>query len=119
MFPTIFVTDTKIIFSYNFVAPLNVICDENDLFRCEGRLSNVPLPYQAKATYLINSEHYLATLIVNDIFTRFKHLSIKETSTELRQHFWICRGRQFIRRFIRICVIFKKYEGSSYQNPVL
>ena len=62
---------------------LNIICDENDLFKHKGRLKNAPLPYQAKAPYLINSEHYLATLIVNDIHTRFKHISIKQTLTEL------------------------------------
>ena len=51
---------------------LNVICDEKDLLRCEGRLKNALIPYQAKAPYLINPESYLATLIVNDICTRFK-----------------------------------------------
>ena len=96
---------------------LNVICDKNDLFRCEGRLKNAPLPYQAKAPYLINSEYYLATLIVNDIHTRFKHISIKQTLTELRQNFWICIGRQFVRN-IRKCVFDKKYEGPCYQYPV-
>ena len=74
MFSPIFVADIKIIFRYDFVAPLNVICDENDLFRCEGSLKNALLPYQAKAPYLINLEHYSATLIVNDIHTIFKHL---------------------------------------------
>ena len=79
---------------------------KNDLqiFKCDlwqkwfiqtWRLKNAPLPYQAKAPYLINSEHYLAALIVNDIHTRFKHISIKQTLTELRQNFWICIGRQF------------------------
>ena len=86
---------------------LDIICHENDLFRCEGRLKNVPLPYQAKAPRLINSEHYLATLIVNDIHTRFKHISIKKTLAELRQNFWIWRGKQFARNIIRKCVICK------------
>ena len=97
---------------------LNIICDEKGLFRCEKRLKNAPLPYQAKAPYMINSEHYLAALIVNDIHTRFKHISIKQSLTELRQNFWICRGRQFVRNIIRKCVICKKYEGPSYQYPV-
>ena len=79
---------------------LNINCDKNNLFRCEGRLKNAPLAYQAKALYLINSEHYLATLIVNDIHTGFKHISIKQTLIELRQNFWICRGRQFVRNII-------------------
>ena len=70
-----------------------------------------PSPNQAKGPYLINSEHYLAKLIVNDIHTKFKHISIKQTLTELNQNFWICRGRQFVRNIIRKCVICKKYEG--------
>ena len=97
---------------------LNIICDENGLFKCEVRLKNAPLPYQAKAPYLINSKHHLATLIVNDIHTRFKHISIKQTLSELRQNFWICRGRQFDRNIIRKCVIYKKCKGPSYQYPV-
>ena len=88
---------------------LNLNCNENDLFRCEGRLKNAPLPYQSKVSYLINSEHYLATLTVNDIHTRFKHISIKQTLTELRQNFCICRGRQFVRNIIQKCVISNKY----------
>ena len=97
---------------------LNVICDEKDLLRCEGRLKNALIPYQAKAPYLINSESYLATLVVHDISPRFKQISIKQTLTKLRQNFWICRGKQFVRNIIRKSVIFKKYKGPSYQYPV-
>ena len=97
---------------------LNIICDENGLFRYEGRLKNAPLLCQAKTPYLIKSEHDLATLVVNDIHTRFKHNSIKQTLTELRQNVWICRGRQFVRNIIQKCVICKKYKGHSYQYPV-
>ena len=67
---------------------------------------------------MINSEHYLATLIVNDVHARFKHISVKQTLAELRQNFWICRSRQFARNIIRKCVICKKYEGPSYQYRV-
>ena len=43
---------------------LNLICDENGLIRCDGRLKLAPLPYDSKTPYLINSEHYLARSIV-------------------------------------------------------
>ena len=38
---------------------LNLICDENDLIHCKGRLRLAPPPYEAN---FINSEHYLARL---------------------------------------------------------
>ena len=44
---------------------LNLIKDENQLIRYEGRLKSAPLPYNSKTPYLINSEHYLCELIVN------------------------------------------------------
>ena len=97
---------------------LKIFCDENGLLRCEGRLKNAPLPLEAKRPILINSEHDLAKLIVNYIHTKHKHISIKQTLTELRQNYWICRGRQFVRKIIRNCFICKKYEGPSYQYPV-
>ena len=93
---------------------LNIIFDENDLFRCEGRLKNAPLRYQSKALYLIISEHYSARLIVNNTRMRFKHISIEQTLTEVRQNFWICKDRQFVRNIIRKCVICKKHECPSY-----
>ena len=33
---------------------LNLICDKNSLIRCEGRLKNVPLPYDTKTVSHFN-----------------------------------------------------------------
>ena len=46
---------------------LNLICGENGLILFEGKVKLPTLPYDAKRLYAINSEHYLARLIV-DIF---------------------------------------------------
>ena len=55
------------------------------LFKCEGRLKNAPLPYQAKAPHLINLEHYLTTLSKRYSY-EIQHISIKETLAELRRN---------------------------------
>ena len=90
---------------------------QNQLIRCEGRLINAPLPYDSKTPYLINSEHYLCQLIVNYFHFSLKHISIKQTVTEIRQKFWICRGRCFVRKVLKKCSLCQKYEGPSYQYP--
>ena len=83
---------------------LNLICDKNGLVRYEVRLKLAPLPYYAKMPYLINSEHYLARLIVEYFHSGWKHVTIKQTLLELRQKFWICRSRAFVRKVLKGCV---------------
>ena len=58
---------------------LNLIYDENNLVRCEGRLKHAPLPYDAKTPFLINLEHYLAKLIVEHFHRDLNHITVKQT----------------------------------------
>ena len=96
---------------------LKLIRDENDIFRCEGRLKNAPLPYETKMPILINPEHYLAELLVLRFHKSLKHISVKQTLTELRQKYWILRGRNFVRKIVKNCTICKRYEGPPFQYP--
>ena len=101
----------------NLERELKLIKDENDIIRCIGRLEFAPIPYEARAPILIYSEHPLAKLIVLDIHRRMKHITLKQTLTELRQKYWICRGRNFVRKILRECTICRKVDGKSYQYP--
>ena len=96
---------------------LNLVIDENNIYRCEGRLRESPLPFEVKTSILINSSHRLAELIVTDLHIILKHISIKQTLTELRQTFWICKGRSFVRKILNKCSICRKFNGLSYQYP--
>ena len=44
---------------------LNLIYNDDNLIRCEGRLKNVPMPYETKTPYLINTEHVLQSWFLN------------------------------------------------------
>ena len=96
---------------------LNLICDKNGLIRCKGRLKNTPLPYDTKTPVLLNSNYRLAELIVIDFHTKLHHISIKQTLTEVRQKFWILKGKNFIRKILRKCITCKKFNSQSYQYP--
>ena len=98
---------------------LDLIYDDDNLIRCEGRLKNAPLPYETKTPYLINTEHCLATLIVKHFHESLLHISIKQTLTELRQKYWICRGKNFVRKILRNSNLCRKHEGPPYQYPAI
>ena len=70
-----------------------------------------------KLNYLLNSNHCLAELIVVDFHTKLYHISIKQTLTEVRQKFWILKGRNVIRKILRKCIKCQKFNSKSYQYP--
>ena len=38
--------------------------------------------------------------------------------TELRQRFWIIRGRSFVREVLRKCLVCRRFEGKTYHCPI-
>ncbi|CAB4044190.1 Hypothetical predicted protein, partial [Paramuricea clavata] len=94
---------------------LGLFTDENGTVRCKGRLSNSSLPYSAKYPILLDTAHYLTTLIVRDCHERVMHGGIKATLTELRSKFWLVRGRNFVRKLLFNCVTCKKQDGRAYK----
>ena len=79
----------------------NLIVDDENLIRCEGRLKHAPIPYDAKTPFLINPENYIAELLIKHIHELNKHISIKQTLTEIRQKFWIIHARKSVRKILR------------------
>ena len=58
------------------------------------RFGNANLPFNTKHPVFLDSEHHLATVIVHDAHDRVQHNGISETLTELRDKYWIIRGRK-------------------------
>eukprot|EP00731_Ephydatia_muelleri_P004127 Em0002g303a len=95
----------------------NLVLDENRIWRCKGRLANADITDSAKYPILLDSSHHLTYLIVRRCHERAFHNGMKETQTELRGRFWIVKGRQAVRRILRRCVLCKRFEGKSYDEP--
>ena len=94
---------------------LNSFTDDDGIIRCKGRLSNSDLPYSSKYPILLDTVHYLTTLIIWDCHRRVLHGGVKETLTELRSKFWLVRGRNFVRKLLSSCVVCKRLEGRPYK----
>ncbi len=89
--------------------------DERGVWRC--RFGNADLPVATKHPVFLDSQHYLTTLIVRDAHTRIQHNCICETLIEVRDKFWIVRGRSFVRMVIRKCVTCRRYDGRPHYHP--
>ena len=95
----------------------DLFLDEEEIWRCGGRLSNADLPYQTKHPILLPRDHYLTTLIVRRAHQRVLHNGVKDTLTEVRAKYWIVKGRALIKKIIHRCVTCKKQEGKPCLGP--
>ena len=97
-------------------ASLRLFVDENGLYRCGGRLRNAPLPSDSKFV-LIPEEHYVTELIIRNCHNNVIHNGVKDTLTELRQRYYVCRGRQVVKKFITKCLVCRKLEVKPLPTP--
>ena len=91
--------------------------DDSGIWRCGGRLSNADLPFVTKHPVLLDSHHYLTTLIVTDAHARVQHNGVCETLNELWAKYWIIRRRSFVRNVLHRCVTCRRFEGKAHYPP--
>ena len=95
---------------------LGLYLDVAGLIRCRGRLQYAQLPHNTKFPILIPKESHLSTLIVRATHCIVLHGGVRETLTELRQSYWIPKGRQLVKTEIRKCVTCRKVEGPPFRS---
>ena len=98
-------------------AQLVLIQDEESILRSKGRLSQADLSYASKYPAIIPRENKLTELIVRDCHSRVYHCVVKDSLAELRTRFWIVRGRQYVKKVLSKCVVCRRLEGKSFNQP--
>lgn len=96
---------------------LTPIIDEDGIARYNGRLGEAPIPYNARHPTLLAPNHTLTKLIVLDVHQRICHAWVKDTLTELRQQYWMPKGRSFVRKMLFNCLICRRCHAKSYDYP--
>ena len=81
------------------------------LLRSRGRLQNAPLPNDSTEPILLDNRHYLTELVVQDVHCNVLHNGVKQTLTHIRERFWICRRRSYVKEILSKCLICKRLMG--------
>mgnify|MGYP002803939534 CR=1 FL=1 len=87
--------------------------DERGIIRC----GDADLTQTQKHPAILNTKHYVTSLIVKDSHERVKHNAVKSTLTEIRSKYWIVRRRRFVRKLIHRCAICRRIEENGYIPP--
>jgi len=67
---------------------------------------------------VLPSKHWLLNLLIWDAHKRVKHAGVSQTITEIRQSYWILRGRQAVRDLQSKCVPCRKLYGRCLNQPI-
>ena len=65
--------------------------DEDEVWRCGGRLANADISFEEKHPILVPRNHHFALLIVQRVHARVYHHGVNETLTEVRSKYWIVK----------------------------
>ena len=82
----------------------NLYLDENQHWRCGGRLEHVNISFAAKHPLMLARRHRLTELIVRDAHRIVQHNGVQETLTQIRLQYWIVGGRNLVKSIIHNCV---------------
>ena len=81
------------------------VTEVEGILRCEGRLENMNLPYEAKKPCLLPKDCPLIRLVLQDCNQRITQGSVNATLAEVRRQFWIPKGRQVVKKILKKCDI--------------
>lgn len=87
--------------------------DHNGILRVTGRLQNANLPAERKHPIILPSNSHLTTLIIQHHHHHLLHAGFQHTWASLQSQFWIVRGRDKVRHFIRKCVTCRRYKAAA------
>ena len=91
--------------------------NEDKFICCKGRLEYADVSVCAKNPVLLPNKHRFTELVFAEKHCQMHHNGVTETSSAIREHYWIIRGRELVKKVIRRCVLCRKYEGKPYATP--
>ena len=98
-------------------ANLRIFVDEKGVMRCRGRISNCELSYDIKFPIYIPRRSQLATLIVWQAHDTVFHQKERATLAEIRNTYWIPRGRQLVRSLLYRCNLCNWLDSPAFTLP--
>uniref|UniRef100_A0A1I7VYF2 Reverse transcriptase domain-containing protein n=1 Tax=Loa loa TaxID=7209 RepID=A0A1I7VYF2_LOALO len=96
----------------------NLYYDETDkLWKATSRLENAEITNESKFPIYLPSRHHITELIIKGKHEELYHAGIGHTLCELRQIFWIPKGRSTVKRVINGCFACRRWRTKPYKLP--
>ena len=101
----------------NLKQQLSLIIDEQGILRCKGRYQNSELTQGAKCPKLLPPKEYFTKLNIEEVHSNMFHSGVSQTLAEIRQEYWILKGRSVVKRVLNGCKVCQIVEEGPYRMP--
>ncbi|KRZ65356.1 hypothetical protein T10_2495, partial [Trichinella papuae] len=100
------------------LATFNPYLDENGLIRVGGRLRNSDMDTEKKHPVLLPSTHPVVMLLIRRAHEQSLHSGTEQSLAELRQRFWVLKGRSSVKKIVRQCRTCQRQSTRPYE-PIM
>jgi len=96
---------------------LGLFLDPLGMIRCRGRLTHTQLPDSTTTPLLLPRQHPLTTLIIEQAHSRLFHPGVRHTLADIRQQYWIPKGRSVVKSVLNNCLKCRRHSGGHFTLP--
>ena len=97
---------------------LNLYEDENNILRLKSRFNSLKiLNHNQKNPILLRSHSLFTDLLILKFHEKCCHSGVNATLNSLRTKFWIIRGTQTVKKYLKKCVTCKIVQGKTLKPP--
>ena len=104
---------------FSHIAQSLGVKEVDGIMRCHGRLNQAELREETKTPILLPKYHPLTHLVIRSCHARVFHSGENQTLSELRQTYWVAKGRQEVKKVIRNCTKCLKVKGKPFSTPTV
>ncbi|XP_065051274.1 uncharacterized protein LOC135680947 [Rhopilema esculentum] len=87
------------------VKQFNLFLDNNGVIRARSRITNASVPDSTKTPILLRPYNWYSKLVIKEYHAIVLHSGVRDTLNEIRQRYWILRGREAVKKFKRSCTV--------------
>ncbi|GFW85048.1 integrase catalytic domain-containing protein [Trichonephila clavipes] len=103
----------ELLLKTSVILEFNPFLDSDELIRVGGRLQKSKFSYLQKHPIILPVKHYFVNLMVLDSHEKVFHGGVSETLLEIRERFWLIKGRQTVKNILKKCLICKRFSSTS------
>ncbi|XP_015917645.2 uncharacterized protein [Parasteatoda tepidariorum] len=92
--------------------------DEDGLLRLRGRIQFADCLESTKHPWILPSKCRYAELVILNAHEQVLHSGVDSTLTQVREKFWIIKGRRRIKSLLGRCIICKRYSARHGEQDV-
>ena len=99
------------------IQQLGLKLDSIGLLRCYGRYLNAEIDESSNFPKLLPRHEHFTQLLIKEVHECLIHAGVAHTLAQIREEYWIPKGRVEVRSVVSRCLICRKHEGASFQLP--